>query len=420
MTVLKTSGIEWVGDIPSHWEVKPLFAIGHESKQKNRDGFEANLLSLSYGEIVEKDIESNSGLLPESFDTYQKLEPNDLVFRLTDLQNDKRSLRSARSNHSGIITSAYLTFRPTKCDSRYLAYLMRSYDLTKVFYSMGSGLRQSLKYSDFKRMPILLPPIEEQRAIADFLDREIGKIDLLIEKQKSLINLLEYRFVTEVETQVVGGAIADSWLSSLPVGWKQVPLRTVADIAAGGTPSSEVEQYWVGSDDQDGIAWLGIGDFTENGAVLTTERRLTLKGLQSKRLPLGKPGTILYAMYASVGSVSKLGIEGSWSQAILGVSPKNGVNGEYLYWALRAVKKQLPFYYRSNTQNNVNANQVKALKIPFPPLDEQKIIAEKLEASSELTQIAIYKCSELMQKLQLKKNALISAAVTGKVSVRGN
>ena len=91
----KDSRVEWLGEVPEHWDTQPLFGVATERSESNSGMLDDNLLSLSYGRIVQKDIESNDGLLPESFETYQVVRPGDLVFRLTDLQNDKRSLRTA-------------------------------------------------------------------------------------------------------------------------------------------------------------------------------------------------------------------------------------------------------------------------------------------------------------------------------------
>jgi len=99
------SGIEWVGDVPSHWLRQPLFALVTERDESNEGMIENNLLSLSYGRIVRKDIDNNDGLLPASFETYQIVEPDDIVWRLTDLQNDQRSLRTAIVRERGSITS---------------------------------------------------------------------------------------------------------------------------------------------------------------------------------------------------------------------------------------------------------------------------------------------------------------------------
>ena len=125
--------------------------------------------------------------------TYQIVEPGEIVFRFTDLQNDKRSLRSAIVKQRGIITSAYMAVKPHSIEPNYLAWLMRSYDICKVFYAMGGGLRQSLKFEDVKRLPIIIPPIEEQIEISIFIERQLSLIDTLVEKTQRSIHLLKER-----------------------------------------------------------------------------------------------------------------------------------------------------------------------------------------------------------------------------------
>ena len=200
----KCSGIPWAGSVPAHWLVQPLLGVSSERYEPNVGMLEDNLLSLSYGRIVRKDIDSNDGLLPESFETYQIVHQGDIVLRLTDLQNDKRSLRSAHVQERGIITPAYLAIRPTGASSAFLAYLLRAYDLSKVFYSMGGGLRQSMKFADLKRMPIVIPPEREQAAIAAFLDRETAKIDMLVSKSEKAIELQKEHRTALISAAVTG------------------------------------------------------------------------------------------------------------------------------------------------------------------------------------------------------------------------
>jgi len=204
MRATKDSGVDWLGEIPADWVMKPFFALGDQVKKLNRAEEEKNLLSLSYGEIIRKDIDANSGLLPESFGTYQIVEDGDLVFRFTDLQNDQKSLRSALVREHGIITNAYLGFRPSRVNSRFLNHLMRAYDLQKVFYAMGSGLRQSLTFAEVRRLSVVCPPLAEQQAIADFLDRETAQISALIIKAKRTNLLLIERRQSLISTAVTG------------------------------------------------------------------------------------------------------------------------------------------------------------------------------------------------------------------------
>lgn len=211
---MKDSGVEWIGEVPEHWEVYPLFYLYSENKKKNTGNKNSNLLSLSYGNIIRKDIETTFGLLPESFENYQVVESGDIILRLTDLQNDKRSLRTGLVCENGIITSAYVGIRNTndEINNEYMHYLLHSYDLKKVFYSMGSGLRQSLGFSEIRRLPILLPPIEEQRSIVNKLNnkqQEINKakenIHKQIEKLKEYRKILIHEAVTG-KVKIDGGA----------------------------------------------------------------------------------------------------------------------------------------------------------------------------------------------------------------------
>ena len=210
---MKDSGVDWIGQIPEHWEVFPLFYLYKENKNKNIGNMNSNLLSLSYGNIIRKDIETTFGLLPENFENYQVVKSGDIILRLTDLQNDKRSLRTGLVNEEGIITSAYIGLRNTKkVSNEYMHYLLHSYDFKKVFYSMGSGLRQSLSFSDIRRIPLLLPPIEEQISIVDKLNAkqdEINKtkenIHRQIEKLKEYRKILIHEAVTG-KVKIDGGA----------------------------------------------------------------------------------------------------------------------------------------------------------------------------------------------------------------------
>ena len=221
----KDSGVEWVGDMPRHWQSKPAFAVVMDECIKNSDGAESNVLSLSYGNIVERDVETNFGLLPESFNTYQIVNPGDIILRLTDLQNDKRSLRVGRSTLQGIITSAYLKLSCSgELNDRYAYRLLHSYDTTKVFYGMGGGLRQSMKFEDFRRLPFLVPPLEEQRTIAAFLDHETARIDRLIAQQQRLIELLKEKRQAVISHAVTKGLNPNAPMKDSGVEWLgQVP-----------------------------------------------------------------------------------------------------------------------------------------------------------------------------------------------------
>lgn len=202
--VMKDSGIAFVGKIPANWELHPVYYYFSEGKIKNTGCTENNLLSLSYGYIIRKDINTSEGLLPASFSTYNIVEKDDIIIRPTDLQNDKRSLRTGLVKEKGIITSAYIDLKPkTNVNSKYFHFLLHSYDVKKVFYNMGNGVRQGLNFGGFSKLSVFNPPIKEQEEIAEYLDSKCAKIDSIIEDKKTQLETIEnykksliYEYVT--------------------------------------------------------------------------------------------------------------------------------------------------------------------------------------------------------------------------------
>jgi type I restriction enzyme, S subunit len=160
---------------------------------------------VSHGKLRRKDIETSFGLLPESFETYQIVNEGNIILRLTDLQNDWTSLRVGLARERGIITSAYLCLRFSKLiNPAFAYYLLHVYDLSKVFYWLGSGLRQSMKFEDIKVLPFIISPIEEQRAIAEYLDTKTAHIDSIIETINTEIEKLKELRKTLINDVVTG------------------------------------------------------------------------------------------------------------------------------------------------------------------------------------------------------------------------
>jgi len=178
---MKGSGVAWIGEVPDHWEVKRINDIAIQNKIKNSNLIEKNLLSLSYGRIIRKDFNTSFGLLPESFETYQVVNKGTVILRLTDLQNDQRSLRVGLASERGIITSAYLGLVFNRSiNPKFAYYLLHVYDLAKVFYWFGGGLRSTMRFDDIKVIPFVIPPVSEQEAIAKYLDEKTVKIDCIV------------------------------------------------------------------------------------------------------------------------------------------------------------------------------------------------------------------------------------------------
>lgn len=180
---------------------------------------------------------------------------------------------------------------------------------------------------------------------------------------------------------MTGGVV---WHGPLPPGWNSAPLKAMARARSGGTPNSSNEAFWC--DPEDGLPWVAIADMSGRDAVRKTAKGLTRAGREDKHLSASPAGTLLFAMYASVGEVARLAISATWNQAILGLTPCPGrAIPRYLQYALLAIRPHLTLDFRSNTQNNLNAWQVAHLRIPCPSLGVQRTIADFLDR--ETTQI---------------------------------
>lgn len=418
---LKDSGLGWVGDIPETWMIKPFFSIFEESRQSNKGMKSKNLLSLSYGNIVRKDINTLDGLLPDSFETYQVVKPENIVFRLTDLQNDKRSLRSAIVKEEGIITSAYLAVIPKCMDPRLANYLFRSYDLSKVFYSMGGGLRQGMNFSDIKRLPIIVPPREEQQKIAAFLDHETTKIDALIAEQQRLIELLKEKRQAVISHAVTKGLnpnapMKDSgveWLGEVPAHWNVMKFVRCVRIAEG-----QVDPRLMPYREMILIAPNHI----ESGSG----RLRDLETAEEQGAESGKyycePGDVIYSKIRP--ALRKVCITDSaaiCSADMYPLRPFNGLSGEFLFWAILSEPFSRLAILESErvAMPKINRESLNEVYLVVPPQSEQKevcqYISERIDRIDSLTETA----NNTMGLLSERRSALISSAVTGKIDVRG-
>ena len=421
MTRMKESGIDWIGQIPEEWEVDFVNHIFEEHKQKNKGNKEKNLLSLSYGRIIRKSIDTSFGLLPESFDTYNIIQRGDIVLRLTDLQNDKRSLRVGLARENGIITSAYLTLRLKNLESNesYMYYLLHTYDICKVFYNFGGGVRQGGTWSDIYKMSLLIPPCNEQQKIADFLDKktaQLDKVKVLLEEQ--IQKLKDYRASLIYETVTKGldktVPMKDSgidWIGQVPQGWGVKAIKYIFDeIGSGSTPKSDNEIFYDGD-----INWIQSGDLYQTETVTSVSKTISYQGFKStSALKIYKHPFIALAMYgASVGNVAISYIDACVNQAVvvmLGASEKVRF-GKY---AIEASKNNLIFSAQGGTQPNISQNLIKNWSIPQTKNEEQEEIADFLDKKTVQIDQLIQIKNQQIKNINKQRQTLIYDYVTGK------
>ena len=238
---MKNSGVSWIQDIPVEWGVRVLFQLVDQVKNKNKDLAEKNLLSLSYGKIKRKDIINPEGLLPESFDGYNIIEADDIVLRLTDLQNDHTSLRVGQAKERGIITSAYTTLRPSSLvNPQYLYYVLHAYDLIKGFYGMGAGVRQGLNYDEVKMIKVPFPSLADQERMAGFLDEQVSQIDSIIDETRDMVESYKAWKAAIIAETVLGMGKGHEmkrsgveWVDQIPTKWDVVRLKALFSFGKG-------------------------------------------------------------------------------------------------------------------------------------------------------------------------------------------
>jgi type I restriction enzyme S subunit len=402
-----------------------------ERQRKNIGNKESNVLSLSYGKIIRRDVESNFGLLPESFETYQIVKPGNIVLRLTDLQNDKRSLRTGRVEEQGIITSAYTCLDVgEKMDGKFAHYLLHGYDLLKVFYQLGAGVRQTMKFDDLKRLLVLVPPLPEQQTIAAYLDRQTAKIDALIAKKQRLLELLAEQRAALISQAVTKGLNPDvkmkdsgvAWLGQVPSHWEVKRLKhVVSKIGSGKTPRGGNEVY-----SKEGVIFIRSQNVHFDGLHLDDVVYVSDEIDQEMQSTRVQPNDVLLNITgASLGratvapeslppanvnqhvSIIRPNTEKIHPQFLNGIVGSQVVQAQIFSTENGAAREGLPY--------SKIANLVFAMPLA---LEEQKEIAEYLDYQTKrLTDLAT-KVETAIERLREYRAALISSVVTGKVQVK--
>lgn len=422
MRTMKESGIEWVKDIPSTWDVAYLSAVLSERKHKNLGMKENNLLSLSYGNVIRKDISTNDGLLPESFEGYNVIEKDDIVLRLTDLQNDHRSLRTGLCKERGIITSAYCTLKKnsTKCDSRFLQYYLHSFDICKGFYGMGAGVRQGLNYDGIRKIEIVLPPFAEQATIADCIVEKTEKVDALIANQEAqIVKLKAYKqsLITEVVTKGLDSNVPmkDSgveWIGEIPKHWRLNRLKYIASYNDESLSEKEPDDLV--------IRYVEIGSVTlENGITNIEEMQFVNAPSRARRIT--KVGDVIVSTVRTylkaIAPITEDGLIVSTGFCV--IRPNKSISSKYLEYFTKS-----DIFSDCVSSNSVgisypaiNASRLMNFYIIEPPEDEQKRIAEYLDQKCSKVDELISIKQQKIEKLNQYKKSLIYEYVTGKKEV---
>lgn len=391
---------------PEDWNANKLRNVLHVRRgMKNTGMQEDNLLSLSYGRIIRKDIDVNGGLLPESFETYQIVEPGNIVMRLTDLQNDKRSIRQGLVTERGIITSAYDALEIAKGhDPRFWAYTLLALDLAKYYYSLGAGVRQSIKFADFPNDWIRTPSFENQQIIADLLDRETARIDQLIENKQRLLSVINEREDTALRSLLSGENSSAAnrkstntpWLSSVPNHWEIVPLRYLVRITTGSRDTQDR------TDD---------GQYPFYVRSMTVERIDTYSHEEEAVLTSGDGAGVGKVFHHVTGKFEL-------HQRMYAFTDFTKMTGRYFFHFLRTFfHLQMTQWSAKSTVDSVRMPFLKSMLFAIPPREEQEKILAVIDTRRHLDERVVAATEKSIERLREFRAALITAAVTGQIDV---
>lgn len=416
MREMKDSGVEWLGEVPAEWALRQAGQLADQTKVPNEGMIETNLLSLSYGKVKRRDINATDGLLPASFETYNVIEPNDIVLRFTDLQNDQKSLRVGRATERGIITSAYVTVRPLNPSySRFMYYALHAYDLRKGFYGMGAGVRQGLKWQEAKYIKLPWPDDAERDRIADFLDEKCNEIDCAvsaaersIDEYKTYKNSVVFQAVTRgLDSDVPMADSGLDWIGSAPKHW---------DV---------LEQKWLMRKEK------SICENWQGESVLS----LTTSGVIVRDIESGKgkfPATFDGYQHIDAGNLVLCLFDIDVTPRCVGLAKQAGViSPAYSQFVMLpgAEARFYDYYFRAMDDRKLYLGLTSTMRHSFtvdafglihalrPPADEQLRIADYLDAkTAEIDRLVLSK-QAIISDLKAYKQSLICEIVTGKREV---
>lgn len=415
----KPSGVEWLGEIPEHWDTKRLKYCARLVNDKV-DGCKSDLpyTGLEHIEswtgkrIVSEELATSDG-------QSSRFSAGDVLFG----KLRPYLAKVLPATEEGICTGELLVLRPELVIQFFLFHYLLAREFISIVDSSTYGAKMPRASWEFiGNLPVLLPSDNEQLAIADFLDRETGWIDALIEKKERLIELLKEKRQALISHTVTKGLNPNApmkpsgieWLGEIPNAWDALPLRRVVkSVKTGGTPSGAEAHYF---EDQ-GYNWYSPSDFSDD--VYLGKSNRTLSDLGKKEVPLFPPMTVMIiGIGATIGKVCLSRKESSCNQQINGIDCGDKLNAVFATYYMKTMRDFIMKCGKFTTMPIINQDETKSLMITVPPIAEQHAIGTFLDRETGRIDELIDKINESISKLSEYRTALISAAVTGKIDVR--
>lgn len=427
----KDSGVEWIGEIPEHWNFSKLHWLakiysGGTPDKNNSDYWKNGTIPwLNSGTVNQSIITEYSKLITqEGFDSSSAkwIEPKDLVIAL-----------AGQGKTKGMV--GFVTFKTTcnqslgvispheKIDSKYLFWLLKK-DYKNIRGLAGDGKRDGLNLEMIGSIPTIIPPIHEQTSIANFLDHKTAQIDESISKRKQLIELLQEQrkaIINEAVTKGINPNVKkkDSgieWIGEIPEHWEIWKIsRAFQNISSGTTPKSGEPIYH----NNGTINWINTGDLND-GILYSCKKKITSKALEDySALKVHPSNSLIVAMYgATIGKTSITMFEATTNQACCVISSSKVLNIDFSFYWFLANKQNVINLSVGGGQPNISQEIIRNLKIPVPPLIEQNLITAYIKEKVSLIDKEIQSTEKEITLLKEYRQSLITEAVTGKIDVR--
>ncbi|WP_296240580.1 MULTISPECIES: restriction endonuclease subunit S [unclassified Psychrobacter] len=441
----KDSEVGLLGRIPLGWKVlryKNILKIMQGMAFKSSEYVDSSsVVNIRMGNIKKGghiDLKHNTKYLPEKYkDIYSeyRLYEGDAIIAMTDMSPSLDFLAVPAILEGLDVNTVYLLNQRVgklildkEFDIRFIRYWLLSDELRRQLKAKGLGTVQAnMSNDDLYGAYFLCPSLNERVKIVNFLDHETAQIDTLINKQQTLIQLLKEKRQAVISHAVTKGLNPDApmkdsgveWLGEVPEHWDIVKLKWKASTTSGGTPTtSKYEDYYEDGD----IPWIRTTDLN-NDKLNETPIMITPKAVRDSACSLLPKDSVLIAMYGGAGSIGKhslLNFESTINQAVCGVLPSEAFVPDYLH---RFYEFYRPFWMigaaGTRKDPNIGQDNIKEARVPIPPLSEQHQIADYLDKMQSHFDALTESAEKGIQLMQERRTALISAAVTGKIDVRG-
>lgn len=420
----KTSGVEWLGDVPAHWDITPL---GQHFVLRSQTVSDKEFAPLSV---------TMSGIVPQ-MENVAKTDNGDSrkLVRRGDFVINSRSDRRGSSgiaDRDGSVSMISIVLVPRGIEPRFTHHLLRSVPFQEEFYRFGTGIVADLwstRFSSMKSIRLALPDKIEQVAIADYLDRELIEIDAFIADQEELITLLEERRTATITHAVTGGLnpnvqMKDSnldWLGKVPEHWRVGPSKYTAAITLGKMLQPDARN----AGDQQ-YPYLRAANVKPQGRLdLQSKKTMWFSRAEANRLNLCSGDVVI--VEGGVGGYGRAAYIdddlGGWAfqNSIVRLRPYEGFSGRFLAYVflhLRAVG-YISMTASVTSMPHFTAEKVAATMLAWPEGHEQVRIATHLDRETAEIDAAIADAREAITLSKERRAAVISAAVTGKIDVRG-